>query len=255
MSTETRKKIEVCFSPYLFPLFKEEFDIIVVIDVLRATSAICAAFNNGVESLIPVSTIEEAKEYQQKGFLVGAERQGKIVEGFDFGNSPYSYMNPELKGKSVVLSTTNGTKSINIAKEAGQVVIGSLSNLDVLQNWLSIQNKNILCLCSGWQNKFNLEDTICAGAITDFLVTTGNFRSEEDSSIAAKYLYLSAKDNILGYLKASSHRRRLKNLNLNEDIKYCLTPNLAPVIPILNGDRLELISEKVPVTSRKNSLA
>ncbi|WP_027420185.1 2-phosphosulfolactate phosphatase [Crocinitomix catalasitica] len=242
---ETRKKIEVCFSPYLFPLFKEEFEIIVVIDVLRATSAICAAFNNGVESLIPVSTIDEALEYQKKGYLVGAERQGKIVEGFDFGNSPYSYMKPELKGKSVVLSTTNGTKSINIAKESGQVVIGALSNLDVLQKWLSEQDKNILCLCSGWQNKFNLEDTICAGAITDYLVNTGNFRSEEDSSIAAKYLFLSAKDNILGYLKASSHRRRLKNLNLNEDIKYCLTPNLAPVIPVLNGDKLELVKEEV----------
>ena len=159
---ETRKKIEVCFSPYLFPLFKDEFDIIVVIDVLRATSAICAAFDNGVTGLIPVSTIEEAREYQAKGYLVGAERQGQIVEGFDFGNSPFSYMLPELKGQTVVLSTTNGTKSINIAKESGQVVIGSFLNLDVLCEWLEKQDKHILCLCSGWQNKFNLEDTICA---------------------------------------------------------------------------------------------
>lgn len=246
-SNDTRKKIEVCFSPYLFPLFKDEFEIIVVIDVLRATSAICAAFQNGVSGLIPVSTIEEAKEYQQKGYLVGAERQGQIVEGFDFGNSPYSYMKPELKGQTVVLSTTNGTKSINIAKEAGQVVIGSLSNLDVLCQWLEKQDKNILCLCSGWQNKFNLEDTICAGAISEHLLGSGKFRSEEDSSIAAKYLFLSAKDNILGYLKASSHRRRLKNLNLNEDIKYCLTPNQAPVIPVLNGDVLELVQEDVVI--------
>lgn len=240
-SNDTRKKIEVCFSPYLFPLFKDEFEIIVVIDVLRATSAICAAFQSGVAALIPVSTIEEAREYQEKGYFVGAERQGKIVEGFDFGNSPFSFMNPELKGETVVLSTTNGTKSINIAKDSGQVVIGSFLNLDVLNNWLEIQDKNILCLCSGWQNKFNLEDTICAGAITEYLVSTGNYRSEEDSSIAAKYLFLSAKDNILGYLKSSSHRRRLKNLNLNEDIKYCLTPNQAPVIPILVENRLQLV--------------
>ncbi len=244
-SSDNRKKIEVCFSPHLFPLFKDEFDIIVVIDVLRATSAICAAFHNGVSGLIPVSTIEEAKEYQDKGYLVGAERQGKIVEGFDFGNSPYSYLKPELKGQTVVLSTTNGTKSIQIAKGNGQVVIGALSNLSVLCKWLEKQNKNILCLCSGWQNKFNLEDTICAGAISDYLVSTGQFRSVDDSSIAAKYLFLSAKDNIFGYLKASSHRRRLKNLNLNEDIKYCLTPDKAPVIPILNGDCLELVKEDV----------
>lgn len=245
---ETRKKIEVCFSPYLFSLYQDEFDIIVVIDVLRATSAICAAFHNGVKELIPVSTIEEAREYQVKGYLVGAERGGEIVEGFDFGNSPFSYMKPELKDQVVVLSTTNGTRSINIAKKSGQVVIGSLLNLDVLKYWLEKQDKNILCLCSGWQNKFNLEDTICAGAILDHLLSTGNYRSEEDSSIAAKYLFLSAKDNILGYLKASSHRRRLKNLNLNEDIKYCLNPNQAPVIPVLqeNG-RLVAIKEDVPI--------
>ena len=244
-SQDTRNKVEVCFSPYLFPLYKEEFDIIVVIDVLRATSAICTAFHHGIKELIPVSTIEEAKKYQEQGFLVGAERQGKIVEGFDFGNSPYYYMNPELEGKTIVLSTTNGTKSINIAKDAGNVVIGALSNLDVLKTWLSEQNKNVLCLCSGWQNKFNLEDTICAGAILDHMLATGKFRSEEDASIAAKYLFLSAKDNILGYLKASSHRRRLKNLNLNEDIKYCLTPNTAPVIPVLQDKKLVAINTEV----------
>ncbi|MCG8576888.1 MAG: 2-phosphosulfolactate phosphatase [Flavobacteriales bacterium] len=246
MQTEdSRKRVEVCFSPYLFPLYKDEFDIIVVIDVLRATSAICAAFHNGVKELIPVSTIDEAKEYQKKGYLVGAERQGKIVEGFDFGNSPYSYMKEQVKDQTVVLSTTNGTRSINIAKEAGQVVIGSLSNLDVLKYWLEKQNKNVLCLCSGWQNKFNLEDTICAGAIMDYLLSTGQYTSIEDSSIAAKYLFLSAKDNILGYLKASSHRRRLLNLNLSEDIKFCLTPNNAPVIPILEGDKLVALNETV----------
>ncbi|MCB0477961.1 MAG: 2-phosphosulfolactate phosphatase [Crocinitomicaceae bacterium] len=235
---DTRKRVEVCFSPYLYPLFKDEFDIIVVIDVLRATSAICAAFDNGIKSLIPVTSIEEAKEYQEKGYKVGAERGGQIVEGFDFGNSPYSYMNPELKGETVVLSTTNGTKSINIAKPDGLVVIGSFINLDALSDWLIQQNKNVLCLCSGWQNKFNLEDTICAGAISEKLVATGDFHSIEDSSIAAKYLFLSAKDNYMGYLKSSSHRRRLINLNLNEDIKYCLTPNQTNVIPILKGDQL-----------------
>jgi 2-phosphosulfolactate phosphatase len=236
---DTRKKIEVCFTPALFDLYKNEFEIIVVIDVLRATSAICAAFNNGVKELIPVSTIEEAKDYQAKGFLVGAERKGKIVEGFDFGNSPYSYMIPEVKDQTVVLSTTNGTKSINVAKESGNtVVIGALSNMTVLMKWLEKQDKNILCLCSGWQDKFNLEDTICAGALAEHLLTSGKFRSEDDSSIAAKYLYLSAKDNIFGYLKSSSHRRRLKKLNLNKDIKFCLTADTAPVIPILKGDRL-----------------
>lgn len=235
---DLRKHIEVCFTPGEYPYFKGEYDIVVVIDVLRATSAICAAFEHGVRSIIPVATIEEARAYQAKGYLVGAERKGQIVEGFDFGNSPFSYMKEELRGKDVVLSTTNGTKALSIASDAPIVVVGSLLNLDAICQWLEAQNKNTLCLCSGWQDKFNLEDTICAGAISDYLLGTGNFRSEEDSSIAAKYLYLSAWVNPLGYLKSSSHRRRLKNLNLNDDIKYCLTPNQTRAIPILKDGKL-----------------
>lgn len=235
---ETRKHVEVCFTPGEYDYFKSEYEIVVVIDVLRATSAICAAFDNGINSIIPVSTLEEAIDYKAKGFLVGAERKGKIVEGFDFGNSPFSYMREEFKGKDVVLTTTNGTKALHIAREAETVVVGSFLNLDYLSHWLAEQNKNILCLCSGWQDKFNLEDTICAGAICEYLINTGRYMSDEDSSIAAKYLYLSAKDNFFGYLKSSSHRRRLKNLNLNEDIKYCLTPNQTNVIPILKNGKL-----------------
>lgn len=235
---ETRKRIEVCFTPGEYAYYKDEFEIVVVIDVLRATSAMCAAFDNGVLSIIPVPTVKEALQYKNKGFLAGAERMGQIVEGFDFGNSPFSFMNEELRGKEIVLTTTNGTKSLDVAKDADTVVVGSFLNLTALSSWLSKQDKNILCLCSGWQDKFNLEDTICAGAISDFLISTGNFISVEDSSIAAKYLFLSAKDNYLGYLKSSSHRRRLKHLNLNEDIKYCLTPDQTDVIPILKNGKL-----------------
>lgn len=235
---DTRKHVEVCFTPGEYDYYKSEYEIVVVIDVLRATSAICAAFDNGIKSIIPVPTIEEAMDYKKRGFLAGAERKGQIVEGFDFGNSPFSYMNEDFKGKDVVLSTTNGTKALDIAKDAEIVVVGSFLNLEALCIWLAEQDKNVLCLCSGWQDKFNLEDTICAGAISEFLITTGKFTSDEDSSVAAKYLYLSAKDNYFGYLKSSSHRRRLKNLNLNEDVKYCLTPNQTNVIPILKDGKL-----------------
>jgi len=235
---DERKRVEVCFTPGEYTYFKGEFEIVVVIDVLRATSAICTAFQYGVAAIIPVPTLEEALAYKQQGYLAGAERKGQIVEGFDFGNSPFSYMKEEFKGKEIVLTTTNGTKSLDVAKDADIVIVGSFLNLKAMFHWLEKKNLNILCLCSGWQDKFNLEDTICAGAICDYLISTGKFTSVEDSSIAAKYLYLSAKDNYLGYLKSSSHRRRLKNLNLNEDIKYCLTPNQTNVIPILKNGKL-----------------
>lgn len=233
-----KKLVEVCFSPNLYQLHKGDAEIVVVIDVLRATSAICTAFHYGVKSIIPISTLEEAFEYKRKGYIVAAERDGQVVEGFKFGNSPFSYMTKEIKGKTVVMTTTNGTKTINVAREAGTVVVGSLLNLDALSEWLIKQNKNTLLLCSGWKNKFNLEDTICAGAIAEKLLGSMKFHSSEDSSVAAKYLYLSAKENYLGYLKSSSHRSRLKALNLNEDVKFCLTPNQTDIVPILKNNEL-----------------
>lgn len=239
--SNNQARVEVCFSPNLYPLHDDEHKIVVVIDVLRATSAICAAFHNGVEKIIPVSTLTEALEYKKKGYEVAAERNGSVVEGFRFGNSPFSYMTPDVKGATIVLTTTNGTHAINVAKKSEKVVIGSLVNLDALTKWLIEQKQNTLMLCSGWQNRFNLEDTICAGALVDELIKSGDFRSEHDSTVAAKYLYLSARDNMFGYLKASSHRSRLRNLNLNEDIKYCLTPNQTDVIPILKGEELVLV--------------
>lgn len=230
--------VEVCYSPKDYPYFKGKFDIVVVIDVLRATSSICSAISYGASSIIPVATIEEAQDYQKKGFLVGAERNGEIVDGFDFGNSPFSFMEPNVKGKDIVLSTTNGTQAIDIAKEAPCLVIGSLVNLHTLTDWLTKQNKNVLCLCSGWKDNFNLEDAICGGAIAESLLQTQQFTSKEDSSVAAKYLFLAAKDNYMGFLKSSSHRRRLKRLKLNEDIKFCLTIDQFDVIPILKEDKI-----------------
>ena len=129
-----RPRVEVCFTPNLFPLHMEDiYQTVVVIDVLRATSAICTAFHYGIDKIIPVSTLDEAIEYRQKGYLVAAERKGKVVSGFDYGNSPFTYMNGDLKGKTLVLTTTNGTKAINVAKKVKHLVIGSLINLDALR--------------------------------------------------------------------------------------------------------------------------
>lgn len=231
-------RVEVCFSPSQYHLYKSDFDICVVIDVLRATSAMCAGIDNGLEAIIPVSTVEEAQAYQEKGFIAAAERGGEVVEGFAFGNSPYSYMDESLKGKTVVVSTTNGTRAITVASDMPCVVIGALSNLDVLCEWLTKQNKDVLLMGSGWKDKFNLEDTICAGALADHLIESRKFEASEDSTIAAKFIYRSAKDNIFSFLKASSHRRRLRRLNLNKDIRYCLTPNTVSCIPVLQDGKL-----------------
>lgn len=226
-------KVEVCFTPDKFDYYFSGQGIVVVIDVLRATSAICAGLHHGVASFLPVATIEEAQAFKNQGAIVAAERKGQIVEGFSLGNSPFGFMDPALKGKEVVISTTNGTKAVKIASVAKTVLIGSLINLDALVRFLSKQKEDVLLLGSGWKNKFNLEDTICAGAIALGLRDAG-FTFENDSTLSSIVLFEGARNKPFSFLKASSHRRRLRNLNLNEDIKYCLTPNQVDVIPILS---------------------
>ncbi|MBI4932055.1 MAG: 2-phosphosulfolactate phosphatase [Bacteroidetes bacterium] len=229
---EKKLKIDACFSPYLYPVYKDEENIVVIIDVLRATSAICTAFENGAEKIIPVARLEEAKAYKQKGFLVGAERNGLPVDGFDFGNSPFHYMGEHIKGKTIVLTTTNGTQAIEAAKDAYKIVIGSFLNIDALCNFLISEDRNILLLCSGWKNKFNLEDAVFAGAVTDEISKRSEKYDFGDACLALKYLSQMAKKNPNKFLTESSHKERLAKLNLKEDVRYCLTPNQTRVIPI-----------------------
>ncbi|MBI3500938.1 MAG: 2-phosphosulfolactate phosphatase [Bacteroidetes bacterium] len=225
-------KIDACFSPYLYPVYKDNSSVVVIIDVLRATSAICTAFENGAEKIIPVATLEEAKKYKVNGTLVGAERNGLPVDGFDFGNSPFHYIGNHVKGKTIVLTTTNGTQAIEAAKDAYKIVIGSFLNIDALCGFLINEKRNILLLCSGWKNKFNLEDAVFAGAVTDEISKRSSNYNFGDACLALKYLYEMAKKNPNKFLNYSSHKERLAALNLKKDIKYCLTPNQTKVIPV-----------------------
>lgn len=227
--------IEVCFSPQSYPLFHNPDSIVVVIDVLRASSAITTAFFNGVAKMIPVASVEEAQKYKENGFLVAAERNGELIKGFDLGNSPFGYMNDKVKGKTIAITTTNGTQAINAARNASKVIIASFLNQDKVTEYLKTQKKDVLFLCAGWKDKFNLEDTLLAGAIADALVYKFGFDSICDSTIAAMELYKIAKHDLFGFLAHSSHRNRLAKLDLERDIRYCLTPNQCPVLPVMEG--------------------
>jgi 2-phosphosulfolactate phosphatase len=233
--------VDVCLSPHLYPVYHKDDSIVVVIDILRATSAMCTAFEHGVEKMIPVASVEEATEYKNQGFLVGAERNGIALEGFDFGNSPYSYMTDAIKGQTIVISTTNGTQAIEAARNAYKVVIGAFTNISALCDWLLSQNRNVLLLCSGWKNRFNLEDSVFAGAVTERLVDTGLYRTG-DAALAVSALYNLAKKNPYKFLHNSSHAERLAAMGLKEDIKYCLQVDRTTVIPILDGKHLIKLS-------------
>ena len=235
MSEESPLKIDACFSPQLYSVYKDEDSIVVIIDIFRATSAICTAFHNGAKEIIPVETVDEARAYKEKGMLAGAERNAIKIEGFDFGNSPFDYMGEHVVGKTIALTTTNGTQAIDVSKDAYKVVIGAFTNMSALCDWLVSQNRNILLLCSGWKNRFNLEDSIFAGAMTAELSKRNPNYKLGDACLALDYLYQMAKENPMKFLSRASHKERLHKLNLKDDIRYCLQPDLTDCIPVLEN--------------------
>ena len=230
----SKKSIKVCLTPALFDLYSDRKSVVVVVDILRATSAMCIAFEKGVEKIIPVSTVEEALDYKYKeNHILAAERNGKIVSGFDYGNSPLTYLSEDLKGKNLVVTTTNGTKAINIAKKDHQVVIGSFLNLNAITKYLSNLNNDIIILCAGWKNDFCTEDTMFAGTLIEQLMKTNKFTSNSDSCSVASLIYKSAKDDMFSFLENSQHRKRLAHLNITNDISYCLKKDQTNLIPIV----------------------
>jgi 2-phosphosulfolactate phosphatase len=232
-----KKSIEVCLTPALLNLYDTKESVVVVIDILRATSSMVYGIDNGANAIIPVAQVEDCLNYADKGFLLAAERNGEVVEGYDFGNSPFSYSREKVKGRTVVLTTTNGTKALHMANaQAAQVVIGSFLNLKALCNWLRVQKRDVLLLCAGWKDKFNLEDTLFAGAVVNEL--RKDFTHFDDSCVAAEDIYLLAKDDLRNYLHKSSHSHRLAELNIEEDVKFCLQLDICEAIPVLIGEEL-----------------
>jgi 2-phosphosulfolactate phosphatase len=229
-------KIYTVLSPMLLQLIDVKDKTVVVIDILRATSSICVAFAHGAGRIIPVATPEECKTYASKGFICAAERDGKPVEGFDIGNSPFSYMADSMKGASIALTTTNGTQAVNLSKGAAKVAIGSFLNLKAICDFLIKENRDAVLLCSGWKNSFNLEDTLFAGAVASGL--EGKFRLGDDAGIAAKDLYRHAVKDMNAYLALSSHAHRFAALGITEDIRFCLQEDIYDIVPVLEGDFL-----------------
>lgn len=232
--------LQVCLTPVLIPLYNVEDSIVVIIDIFRATSSICYGIENGAEAIIPVSEIEECEAYREHGHLLAAERNGEVVTGFDFGNSPFSYTKEKVAGKTIVLTTTNGTQALHLSRKAKRIVIGSFLNLTALCNWLKTQNENILLVCAGWKNNFNLEDTLFAGAVVEQLKESD--LKLDDAAIAANDLFQIGKSDIPAYLKKTSHGERLKKLGIEKDIEFCLQVDITTAIPVLDGERLVKLS-------------
>ena len=229
-------KIEVCFSPALYRYYVEDNDVVVVmVDVFRASTSICSALNNGARSIIPVASIEEARSYKEEGYLVGAERNVKRCSFADFGNSPFDYTPEKVHDKDIVFTTTNGTQAIEVAAECSCLVIGAFSNLKAVTDYCISIEKNVVVLCAGWNNRFNIEDSLYAGALAESLVEHGGYSPASDASKVALSMWEEAKNNIVSYVNRSEHIKRLEANNLQESVNFCLTLDTIDAVPVYDN--------------------
>lgn len=237
-SISAKPQLEVCLSPALLPTTDVQGKIVVIVDIFRASSAICTALAQGVKAIIPVKDIEDALAYKAQGYIAAAERKGEVVEGFDFGNSPYAFMDEKLRGQTVVLTTSNCTAAIHEVSGADEILIGAFSNISTLSQYLLDKQKDVVLLCAGWKNRFSLEDSIFTGALAKALGE--GFELACDAAIAMEQLYACEEHDLAGFLQKSSHRHRLGHLNIQADIDYCLLRDQANVVPRFDGQAITL---------------
>lgn len=232
--------LHTSLSPALLHLYDLSNSVVVIIDVFRATSTIASALYNGAKCVIPVDSVPKAIEISKNiGGIPAGERDGRIADGLQHGNSPLEYGRDFIENKTLVLTTTNGTRLLHMALERGAdtIISGSFPNLSAVCDYLAVEKKNVILGCAGWKDRFNLEDTLFAGAVISAL--KNEFTIHCDSSLMAETMYESYKDKLLEYAPHLTHYHRLvERFGLIEDIRFCLTNDLANVLPVYEQGRL-----------------
>ncbi len=241
MPVINKPSLFTCLSPALINLYDVSSSIVVIIDVLRATSTIATALHNGANAIVPVDSVAECiSTGKQIDAITAGERDGKIAEGLVNGNSPFEYSKQFIAGKTLVLTTTNGTKLLHMALDKGakEIITGSFPNLSAVCSHLVKKNENVILACAAWKDKINIEDTLFAGAVIQNIQE--HFSIDCDSSQMAHSIYLQAKEDMYAFMKNhnASHYHRLANYGLQKDIRYCLTPDSANVLPLYTDGKL-----------------
>lgn len=241
LQNDSKPTLYTVLSPALLNLYEVKNAIVVVIDVLRATSTIATALNNGAACVVPVDDIQQCIELGKKldGITAG-ERDGRIAQGLAFGNSPFEYPEEFIKDKTLVLTTTNGTRLLHmaLARGASHIITGSFANYSAVCNYLVNQKQPVLLACSAWKDRVNLEDTLFAGAVIHKIGRQFNINC--DASAIAAHLYETAQPDLYGFLrdKNATHYQRLTGFGLEKDLRYCLTADTANVLPFYENDKL-----------------
>ncbi len=228
-----------CLSPALLHLYNLNEAIVVIIDVFRATSTICTALHNGAAAVIPVADVERCKQIgRETGGITAGERDGKVIPGLLFGNSPAEYPREFIENKTLVLTTTNGTKLLHMALDsnAAEIVTGSFPNLSAVCDFLIQQKRNVILGCSAWKDRFNMEDTLFAGAVINRVKE--HFTIHCDSSLMAENMYELHKHDLYSFVQLTTHWHRLAAYGLQKDLHYCVTSDIANVLPIYRDGKL-----------------
>jgi len=237
-------KIDLAFTPIELEKKELEGKSAVVIDSLRATSTMITAFENGCAGFIPVSTIEEARNLAQNlrdpNVLLGGERGAKPVEGFQVGNSPRDYSAEKVKGKIVVMTTTNGTRALVASRKAAEVFIGAFLNLSAVCRRLKESGRDIVIACSGEKNLFCLEDSACGGAMVACLEKSGIPLTLTDAALSARILYDHFSLNIGGMLEESEWGQYLEGIGLGEDVRICARIDSSGLVPVYRDGKVFL---------------
>lgn len=236
--------LEVILSPALYPYRTTPGrHTTVVIDVLRFTTSLAAAFDYGVKEVIPVSTLAEAEDMKLKGYPVAAERDGLRLPFADYGNSATDFNTPEIAGKTIAYSTTNGTVAMKLAAENGPVVAAAFTNLQAVAAWLESFDENVVILCSGWKNLPGTEDTLCAGAVVELLAQTGKYSIGCDSALMALAFWKKSKPDLRNIVTNSSHYRRLTGLGVDPLPDYTLSTGISEALPVFENGRITNLSK------------
>lgn len=225
-------KIDIIISASDIKKEKIENKVAVVIDVLRATSVMVTALNNGCDKVIPVISVEEARDIVKENrdkYILGGERKALKIEGFDFSNSPLDYTKENVKGKTLVMTTSNGTKAIKNCEEADHILIASMINGEAVCNKLLQLNKDVVFVNSGTDGQFSMDDFITSGYIIELLKNKTNVELT-DIAKTSNYIYNNNKD-IFSFVKEAKHYERLLSLGLDEDLKYCLSKDIISIVP------------------------
>ncbi len=236
-----KPSLHTSLSPALLHLYNVSNSIVVIIDVLRATSTIATVLYNGAKCIIPVDSVAACIRIgkQIEGITAG-ERDGKIAEGLSYGNSPFEYPREFVSGKTLVLTTTNGTKLLHMALEKGakKIITGSFVNLTAVCDYLVEQKRHVILGCAAWKDRVNIEDTLFAGAVINRVKE--HFNINCDASQLAETMYADAKEDTFEFLKNknASHYHRLTKFGLEKDIRYCLTEDAANVLCVYEGGKL-----------------